>query len=329
MKKTISKTLSKPKIVIPVFAVLAIAATIVGYKYVGKAPVVDIVSDTNISNGLNSQGEINLGFPKGGRIEKVLVKSGQTVHTGEILAQLSAPDAEGAISQAKGALDLAEAEYSSLNSQYASTKKQQDLIVNNAYQTLLSSGLEGIPSDQDQNLNTPIIGGTYTCGKEGTYILNPYGSSDGDTGYSFIYSGIESGTASVKYKNSVPLGDCGLQIKWNSVTIFDDSIDWTIEIPNKKSSSYLTNKNAYELALASREKILSDLSTTIGNGDEKSSVAKARVEAARGAYKAALGAYENNIIKSPIDGVVSFVDKDLKVGQSVTPNKNVISITTK
>lgn len=327
MKNIIKKTLSKPKIIIPIFAVAGVIATIVGYKYVGQAPIVNITSDTNLSVLSSSLNNINLGFPKSGRIQEVLVKEGQAVNKGDILAKLSSPDGEGTINQTKGALDLAQAEYASLNSQYASAKKQQDLIVNNAYQALLSSGLEGIPSDQD--LNTPVITGTYTCNKEGSYKINPYASSDSDTGFSFNFSGLEEGVASIKYKNSVPLGDCGLQIKWNSVTDFYESVDWTIDIPNKKSSSYLANKNAYELAVANREKILSDLSTTIGAGDEKSSVAKAKVEAARGSYEAALGAYQNNLIIAPVDGTISFVDKDLKVGQSVFANKNIISIRTK
>ena len=327
MKTTIKKTLSKTKIIIPVFAIFAIFATVIGYKHVGNAPIVNIASDINSSNISSSVNSINLGFPKSGRVEQVLATVGQKVHKGDILAKISAPDAEGAINQAKGALDLAEAEYASLNSQYASTKKQQDLIVSNTYQTLLSSGLEGIPSAQNQN--APIISGTYTCGKEGSYIINPYASSDGDTGYSFNFSGLEKGVASVKDKNSVPLGSCGLQIKWNNINSFDDSIDWTIDIPNKKSSTYLANKNAYDLAIANREKVLSDLSTTIGSSNVKSSVAKAKVEAARGSYEAVLGAYQNNIITSPVDGIISFVDKDLKVGQSVVANKNIISIETK
>jgi len=327
MKTTIKKTLSKPKIIIPAFAVLAIAATVIGFKYVGKAPIINILPDTNSSILTSTLNTTNLGFPKSGRISEVSVVIGQDVHRGDILAKISAPDQEGLINQTKGALDLAEAEYSSLNSQYATTKKQQDLIVSNAYQTLLSSGLEGVPSEQDKN--TPIISGTYTCGKEGTYTINPYASSDSDTGHSFNFSGLESGVASIKFENSVPLGNCGLQIKWSSLNYFNDSTDWTIDIPNKKSSTYLANKNTYELAIANREKILSDLSNTIGAGDEKTSVAKAKVEAARGNYEAAVGSYQNNIITSPIDGKISFVDKDLKVGQSIVANKNIISIIAK
>ncbi len=325
MKNKLTKILSKPKIVIPVVAIIGIFLMIVEYNHIGKAPEVNVALNAP-SSFIESKGIIDLSFPKNGRVAEVLATNEQTVHKGDILARLSAPDQEGAASQAKGALDLAEAEFASLNSQYASTKKQQDLIVKNAYQTLLSSGLEGVPSEQDTNV--PIISGAYTCGKEGSYLISPYKSADGDTGYSFVYSGLENGVTSVKYDNPVLLGNCGLQIKFAQTTSFNVSTKWTINIPNTKSPTYLANKNAYELAKQNEEKALSDLATTIGNSDNNS-IEKAKVAAARGAYEAALGAYQNNLIVAPENGTISFIDKDLLVGQSVISNKIVISITAK
>jgi hypothetical protein len=195
---------------------------------------------------------------------------------------------------------------------------------------LLSSGLAGTPDKQDKNV--PIISGTYTCGKEGSYLIEPYGSSNGDTGYSFKYSGLESGISEVKYDNPIALGSCGLQIKFTNPsttgTSFNSNIKWTIKIPNTESSTYLANYNAYELAKQNEEKVLSDLSTTLGSNSD-TSVEKAQISAAQGAYDGAVGAYQNNLIIAPSDGTVSFIDKDLKVGQSVIPNKIVISITAK
>ncbi len=326
MKNKTFKMLSKPKIIIPIFAILGILCVLFGYKIVGKAPIVNIDSQKENASIISSGSNISLSFPKNGRVKEVLVENGQKVYKGQILAKLSAPDSEGAVNQARGALELAKAQYASLNSQYETTKKQQDLIVKSAYNVLLSSGLEAIPEDE-QSLNIPTISGTYICGKEGSYKINPYKSGDTDTGFSFEYSGLENGTTSIKSDNPVPLGNCGLQIKWTNLDEFDDSIDWNINIPNTKSSVYLTYKNAYELALQNREKILSDLATNIGSENEESSIAKATVNAAQGAYQAAQGAYENNLIISPVDGIVNFIDSNLKVGQSVVPNKNVISIT--
>lgn len=327
MKNKIIKILSLPKIVIPIFTVVGILIVILSYNNIGKAPKINL-GDQNIASQSNLSGKtLDLSFPKGGRVDAILVAVGGAIHKGDVLAKLSAPDAEGLVNQTKGALDLAEAQYASLNSQYVSTKKQQDLVVNNAYQVLLSSGLEGVPSEQTTNVS--IISGSYTCLKEGTYKINPYASSDSDTGYSFEYSGLESGTASVKYDNPVLLGNCGLKIKWNQTTNFDSNIDWTIEIPNTKSSSYITNKNAYELAKANREKVLSDLATTIGRESGDASIAKAEVETARGSYEVALGSYQNNLIIAPTDGIVSSIDNNLKVGQAVSATKPVISINTK
>jgi len=135
--------------------------------------------------------------------------------------------------------------------------------------------------------------------------LYPFASNDSDTGFSFKYSGLESGIAPVKYDNPVPLGTCGLQILFTKVTLINTSTVWTISIPNTKSPSYLANYNAYKLAQENRDKILSDLSTTLGN-DSTTSVEKAQVSAAQGAYDAVLGAYQNNLIVAPQDGTVSF-----------------------
>lgn len=326
MNKINFKFLSKPKMVIPVAVIIGIIVIIIGFNYVGKGPKVNIENQDVVHQKLT--GNVDLSFSKGGKLESVLVKAGQEVKKGEVLAKISAPDALGVISQTKGALDLAEAQYDSLNSQYKTAKKQQDLLVSNAYNTLLSDGLEGVPDKQTSNY--PIISGTYTCGKEGYYELDPYKSSDNDSGYSINFSGLESGIISVKYETPVQLGNCGLQIKWvKSDSYFDDHIKWTIEIPNTRSAKYLINKNAYDLARANREKTLSDLAYNIDNGSEETSVAKAQVNAARGAYQAALGAYENNLIIAPGDGTITSVDENLKVGQVVTANKPVISITLK
>lgn len=329
MKKTISNYLSKPKKIIPIVTIIFMIIGSFIYTRIGKAPIipVSLTGDSNPST-IESGSNISLSFAQSGRLAEVLVKAGDIVHKGQVIAKLSAPQAEGAVNQAKGALDLAEAQYASLNVQYNNTKKQQDLIVKNAYQTLLSNGLEGTSDIQDPNI--PIISGTYTCNKEGSYILKPYTSGDSDSGFSVNYSGLETGSFGLKYSNSVPIGTCGLQVKFLHVSSLNPNITWTISIPNTKGATYLVNKNAYDLAVDTREKILSELATNLGeNNTETAGIAKAQIDAAKGAYEAALGAYQNNLIISPVEGTVNFVDTDLKIGQTIMANKSVISISTK
>jgi multidrug efflux pump subunit AcrA (membrane-fusion protein) len=322
--KSITKFLSNPKSILPIFAIVALAGTFFLWQHVGVAPTVPSLL-TNSSPGvtISDGGNIALSFQKSGRIESVFVKEGDRVKTGATLARLSAPDALGLVNQARGALDLARAQYASLNVEYANTKKQQDLIVENAYKTLLSGGLEGVPSKQD--LNIPVITGNYICGKEGSYILKPYRSNDKDSGFSANFSGLESGTIPVKYDSPVPLGNCGLEIKFTHAEAFSSNTVWTVAIPNTKGSVYVANKNAYDLAVTNRTKVLDDLLAKIGS-TSGASVARAQVEAAEGAYQAALGAYQNNVIIAPTSGTVTFVDPNLKVGQSATGGKPVISI---
>jgi len=322
MKEKIIKILSKTKIIIPVAVLLGIVAVVFLYNRVGKAPFVDLPVG-EVSKIEKSGDIVKLSFLKPGKIKEVLVKEGDEVKKGQILAKLYSPDQEASLIQAKSNLDLAEAQFASLNNQYANTKKQQDLIVKNAYQTLLSSSLEGIPDDQTNGSIT--ISGVYACGKEGSYYLKPYKSGDSDSGYSFQYSGLENGTASVKFQNAISFGNCGLNIKFDE-TNFDSDVEWTINIPNIKGSTYLVNKNAYELAKENRDKILDDLITNIGKNEGENSVARATVEVARGAYEVARGAYENNLIVSPVDGVINFVDSNLIFGQYTSAGKNVISI---
>jgi multidrug efflux pump subunit AcrA (membrane-fusion protein) len=327
MKKNLTAFMSKPKLIIPLFAIIVAILGGILYTHIGRAPAVPSSINTLASEQIIASGSnVSLSFSQTGRIESVSVKEGDTVHKGQVIARLSAPQAQGAVSQAKGALDLAQAQYASLNIQYNTAKTQQDQIVANAYKTLLSSGLEGSSNIQDPNI--PVITGTYTCNQEGSYVLKPYASADSDSRFSINYSGIETGVTGVKYDNAVPLGNCGLQIKFMHLVNFNPNVVWTIAIPNTKGSSYLANKNAYDLAVTNREKTLADLASTIGQ-NSGSSVAKAQVDAAYGAYQAAVGAYQNNLIIAPVDGVVTFVDKDLKVGQSVVANKPVISINAK
>lgn len=327
MKSTISKLLSRPKIIVPIVAVVAIAIGAATYHLVGRAPIVALPSSSSPSDTSAATSDLstNLSFTVSGRVVQLAVKAGDKVTKGETLASLDGGTAQGTLNQAKGALELAESQYASLDLQYQNAKTQQDVLVSNAYNTLLSSSLQARSIGQDDS-NAPVITGTYTCGKEGSYEIDPYVSGS-TSSYSFNYSGLETGAQIASTSAPEPLGTCGLFIQFTPG--FYTSTKWTIAIPNTTSSSYVANKNAYDLAVTTRDQVLSQLAANLGQGGTSdANVAKAAVDSAEGAYQTALAAYDNTIITSPVDGTVSFIDPDLKVGQVVTPNKPIISITT-
>lgn len=322
---------SKPKVIIPIAVVIAVIIGAIAYHSVGKAPAVNVPADTVASNANvvatdSTNSSVDLAFPQAGRVASVSVKVGDHVAKGQTLATLDSGSAAGAVTQAKGALELAEAQYASLDVTYANAKKQQDVLVANAYRTLLSSGLAATPSVQDDS-HVPTISGTYSGTSEGSYEIVPY-ASGATSGYSFKYSGLESGGGAVTFSTPQPLGTCGLYISF--VPGFSGATKWTVSIPNTKSATYVTNKNAYDLALTTRDQVLSQYAANLGkNGSSSANTAKAAVDSAEGVYQAAVGNYQNYLIVAPAAGTVSFVDADLKAGQSVAQNKAVISITTK
>src|SRR6185312_3294305 len=241
MKEKLHAIFSKPHRVLPVAAGIALVAGVLVFSFVGRAPVVTDVS-LDASSTIES-GAVSLAFNASGSVGSVSVAVGDKVTKGETLAALNAGVALGALNQAKGALELAQAQYGSMSVQYANAKTQQDTLVENAYRTLLSSGLQAFPSGNDESHN-PIISGTYTCDKEGSYEIDLYPSGV-TSGYSFNVTGLETANSlEVTYGTPQAFGNCGLQITF--VQGFIPSTKWTVAIPNVKSSSYQANKNAYD-----------------------------------------------------------------------------------
>ncbi|MEJ0002296.1 MAG: biotin/lipoyl-binding protein [bacterium] len=107
---TFKQLLAKPKIAIPASIIIVALLTVFAYGRIGVAPAVpSTVGLSSSQSAVVSGGNVSLSFAKSGRVESVLVKEGDAVRAGQVLAKLSAPDAEGAVAQAKGALDLAQA----------------------------------------------------------------------------------------------------------------------------------------------------------------------------------------------------------------------------
>ena len=336
MKKRLAQLIHQPKVLLPAAAVAAAILGLAAAHFVGRPPAVNLGPNVATSTAIvNENGSIGLSFPKSGRLGSLDTKLGQRVKAGQVLASLEANDARGAVKQAKGALELARAQYASLDVQYTNAKHQQDVLVTNAYRTLLSSGLTAVAVNKDPNnpyavdvasSQTPIISDTYTCDKEGEYDVKPYPAGS-LSGYSFELDGLEQtyGTV-ITTASPQPLGQCGLFIQFPT-GYSAGNVNWIISIPNQRATNYVTNKNAYDLAVATRDQVLKQYEANLGqNGSSAANIAQAAVDSAEGVYEAALGAYQNNLIVAPTAGVITFIDPHLQVGQAVIANKAVITI---
>ncbi len=342
-KKAWWKRLSKRRKAL--YGVVALAVVVLVFtiffknKGVGGEMIVvvpqEISKTVQVSGELTSNTNLSLGFEQAGVIKSTPVAVGTKVKIGSILATLSAGSEQASVTRAKGGLLKAEAEYNKAiqitggeeivnkELELTNTKRQQDLLVANARKALLSNDLQAFPSGND-NVSAPTISGSYTCDSEGVYYLQLYASS-ASSGSSYNVTGLENDVGSVYTVSTDNIGQCGLYIGFDEG--FSTTTDWEIPIPNKRSSTYLTYKNAYDLAVDTREKTISQLESDIAllklkveTSDTK--IAYANLVSAQGDYAAAVAVFEDTIIRAPASGVLTKISK--KPGESVGMREEVV-----
>ncbi len=295
-----------------------------------------------------SQTDLSLSFKVSGVVANVAVKEGQKVKKGQVLANLDQKDQGAALTSARGSLALAKANYDKVlsgasseevavaqvavdnaKSALAETKKQQEVLVNNAYKALLNSSLEAIPASANLNDTSLTISGVYNSTEQGQYTIYQEGQS-------FYVRGLEnSGNQSINTSVSVPLplGSRGLYVKFPSnISISNDQ--WTVSIPNTKASNYVTNYNAYQSALETQRVQVRAAENAVATAQAALDLRKAQARpadlaaaeaqalSAQGQVQAASAALENTIIRAPADGTITLVD--VRVGELAAALKESI-----
>ncbi len=350
MKQHVHTFINTPKLVAATTIVISLGVGAWGYYRIHNIPTVDFAASADqVITGTGTR-DLTLGFVAGGRIATVSVKTGDVVKKGDVLATIDAGNAVGALSQARAAYTAAQANYqkiingatgaaidvakAALNTatvNLAEAKKQQSVLVANAHRALLNSTL--IPrTTGDTVLTPPTISGTYTKDVEGVITITTNQSSDG--GY-FTVSGLVEGTGSMKKAAPQPLGDSGLFIQFSDAAAATTTT-WTLELPNTTAPNYLTNYNAYQQALQTRDQVLATAQAAVDQAQanltqlvtaarpEDVATAQAQVESARGALEIAQAAYSNTIITAPENGTITNVL--ITAGQIAASNAPAIEI---
>lgn len=205
---------------------------------VEKGSITESVSLTGNTTPLQN---VSLTFGSSGIVSHIYSALGKKVYSGQVLAEQNISDLIAQLHNAQAGLTIAKEHVNASKNNVANVTAQQDVLIKTAYQNLLNSTLEAVPSDNTKDYAAPTISGNYILGKEGTIHLHYYYSSGG---ISFEISGLTTGTGMNNNNISEPIGDSGLYIKSTSTIV--NTADWVIEIPNKKASNYLTNYNAYQ-----------------------------------------------------------------------------------
>lgn len=299
----------------------------------------------SVSGVIQAEQSAELAFPTTGIVSAVNVKKGDAVTAGDVLVTLEAralqadrQDAVAALTRAIASRDEllagpqsesrdATAETVAFKATSLETiKATQADLVDNAYRTLLSSGLTAISLDNEDDAVAPEISGTYSCDEEGVYDIEMYGSGT-NSGYSFRLSGLESGIYNASTDQAISFGECGLWILFDATSEYRNSA-WAISIPNKNSSVYTTNRNNYTLAktqaesaitLAEQDLELAKANAVSTNAPARSeSVARANADiASANARIARIDAQiADRTIRAPFAGTI--VEIDVLPGETVT-----------
>lgn len=339
--KNNKKIISITSIIIALIVVIALLRSLGGSEQgtesasVKKVDVMALGTQGNNGEPLNflaqvvAADESSLTAETSGPVTKVFVKEGDQVKKGQVLVQLKNSDQSIAYNQAKVQLENQKLILQKLEKEYegsgssvqATLTQQQELQVKNAYQAFLNNDLQAYPEDnpERQDGGAPEVSGTYQGTQEGQYKVEVY-SSGAESGASVRLSGLESGTYPASTKFPIAIGTRGLFLQFPED--FRKNSEWIIEIPNTRSSSYVTAKNAYEAAKAGKDLTL-----------EQSAVSEEQLQQQRNAVRqqelsvsqAALTLAKTSI-RAPFDGTI--IDLDISEGTIVNTFSSIGTIKT-
>lgn len=313
-------------------------------------PTFGTLTETVSATGVvTSKVDLDLSFKKSGTVKSVNFEVGDKVKKGQILATLSAGSEGAAVSQARAGVALAEAKLQKIKegatneevtlakvalnnakTDLNSVTNTQNTLVANAYNKLLNSSLEARSENVNDTREAPTVSGTYALGKEGKITISIYNTG---AGLSFSTSGLVNSSGFVNTTNPQAIGDSGLYLLFGSTTNLAPS-NFVIEIPNKKASDYLTNENAYNSALKTRESALASAESLVAQREAELAIkvasarpseialGEAEVLSAKASLASAQANYEDTIIRAPEDGTITAVN--IKYGEIVDVSKPAI-----
>ena len=257
----------------------------------------DVAQTVVLSGTVKTSDKADLGFASSGRISKIFVRNNQAVAAGQILAQLEVDDL------------LADLKIKQAN--YKTSDLDLESAVENKYRTLLSDGLVLVPDSAEYNVEPPTVSGIYD-GAEGTYKISIAKDNPTLADIKITTFNLEKTKVVMNDSGSTKLGSHGLYLSFPETDhdLYDGTI-WYLDIPNKASSEYLANYNAY---LDAKKRLDSSYTNT---SDASSLVAQAEIQKINAQIK-------KSTIYAPFSGKVTNIEKE--VGENASVGENVMSM---
>lgn len=304
-------------------------------EVVTLSTVSEIISGTG---SVTASEDVNLSFEISGTVSSINFKEGDRVLRGQVLASLDRSILESDVENVRASLAVQE---SKLSEMYAGTSQTEqnvslarlqsaELALENARHNLLTTDIRAYftgnhVGDSGSSYDPPEITGNYIGEEEGKYVLSFYPSGT-VSGYSFNYSGLERGNGEATSEKPVPIGSKGLYIQFpKNFARGSGDIEWTIEIPNRRSNKYISNKQAYDKALKNWQEAKANYELSVeGPRSEQISAQEASVEQARASLIKAQTSLSKSSLISPVDGVIK--NLNISVGETVSSGQVAFSV---
>lgn len=339
--------------------IILIIALIAGYFIFGREKINNkiqtfVVTRQNLQETVLATGQVvsktdlNLSFQGSGVVRQVLVKAGDKVYAGQLLAAIDQSSAMASLTSAKGSLKQAEANYNKLVNGLTTQEIQ-------VYEDAVSTAKVNLDNSYNGALGTlnsayTVIYNTFTVVSS---LQNNYFSSSDQQGIkvnenkNFISEKLADSKALIEKansKNSIDKANFGLVANLNSVLnslrIIRDmcdegvyyskisatdkaSIDTQKTSVNTSISNINTLQNSiasYKIAIVTAENNLSLKQTK--PRQEDIDFAEAQIISAKGQIASAEAVLNNLALYAPLPGTITTVD--IKVGEQAVSLKEIM-----
>jgi RND family efflux transporter MFP subunit len=255
-----------------------------------------------------------------GVITNVSVDVGDRVTAGQTIARVSDVGQQAGLRKAQANLRSQEARLEELragtrsqeqaNAEIAvrqareSVQQAQFDLFNTDLQAYVASGESAARSG---SLTAPVISGSYQSDQSGRYEIRLY-KSGSKSGYSFRYSGLESGVGPVSTDTPQPLGTRGLYIEFPENFARNQLLRWEVPVPNRRSPQFQQAQNNLTQSRNRLREAQNNLSLTeSGARSEQISQQEAQVSASEASLDSAENQLAKTRITAPFSGTVQSV----------------------
>ena len=346
----------KRNIIVGVILLIVIIVLVIVFRESGSKTSMQTgkVAKQNLQETVLSTGQVvsgtdlSLSFQSSGIVRQILVKEGDNVYQGQLLASLDQSSALATLTSAQGSLNQAQASY--------------DKLINGATQSELLSLQDAVDLSK-VNLSNTYNGASAILNNAQTAIFNAYtnvsnlknnyfaitdqqgiivqnnknnindklldvekyiGQANGTAGIDLAVSNITDDLNSVFNSLQVIRAQCE-ETNYKSVVSAADKA--TLDTQKSAVSSSMTGVSSLQGSIASykvaQQTAENNLSARkIKPRQEDIDLAKAQILSAQGQVDSAQAVVNNSIIRAPMAGTITQVD--VKVGEQATPSKEVM-----